>query len=364
MGDNLIIGLTGKNAAGKGAVSEVLEEKGFKYYSLSDVIREEADKRGLEHSRENLIRLGNELRENGGESVLADLTAEKIKKISKDREERKVVVDSIRHPAEVERLREEKDFVLVGVTAPVEERFKRAMSRGRNEDCDSLEGFKALEEKEESSDSEKQQLSRTFEMRDKTIKNDGTLKELKKRINRKLLEEDNMSKNDDEEVKDDFERLPWDEYFFKIMEAVSMRASCDRGRMGAVLARDKRLLTTGYVGAPAGLPDCDEVGHMFKKKIHNNGDVSKHCVRTTHAELNAIIQAAKHGITTEEATLYCKMTPCLSCTKAIINAGIERVVCQKRYHSDKDSMKMLEQADIEIDIQDNTVEEYEGQRFE
>ena len=145
------------------------------------------------------------------------------------------------------------------------------------------------------------------------------------------------------------------------MRAVSKRATCDRGRSGCVIVRDKRILTTGYVGAPSGLPHCDEAGHKMKSMTHEDGFVSHHCVRTSHAEENAIIQAARHGIILNGSTIYSKMTPCYTCAKMIINSGIKRVVCENDYHTSKDSKEIFKQAGIELHIVNNKTEEYSNQ---
>jgi len=156
-------------------------------------------------------------------------------------------------------------------------------------------------------------------------------------------------------------RPSWDEYFMEIARTVAKRATCDRGRSGCVIARDKQILVTGYVGSPKGLPHCDEVGHQIKSTIHEDGHQSQHCVRTAHAEQNAICQAAKLGIAIDGATLYCKMTPCSSCAKMIINVGIKHVVCEKRYHAGSDSEEMFKQVGIELDYFDESVEQYDKQ---
>ncbi|NJL44269.1 MAG: cell division protein DedD [Nitrosarchaeum sp.] len=156
-------------------------------------------------------------------------------------------------------------------------------------------------------------------------------------------------------------RPDWDEYFIGIMHSVALRATCDRGRSGCVIARDKRLLTSGYVGAPAGLPHCDEAGHLFKSTYNEKGEIKQHCVRTTHAEQNAIVQAARHGISIAGATLYCTMTPCLDCTKMIINAGITRVVAEWHYHAEAQSIQFFAQASIPIEWINTTTMQYERQ---
>ncbi len=158
-----------------------------------------------------------------------------------------------------------------------------------------------------------------------------------------------------------YKRPSWDEYFMEIARAVATRATCDRGRSGCVISRDKQILVTGYVGAPKGLPHCDEVGHQMKSTTHEDGHVTQHCVRTTHAEQNAIVQAAKLGVAIDAATLYCKMTPCTVCAKMIINAGIKRIVCEKRYHAGGESEDMFRQVGLELHYFDETVEQYKNQ---
>lgn len=136
------------------------------------------------------------------------------------------------------------------------------------------------------------------------------------------------------------------------------RGTCDRGRSGAVVARGNQLLSIGYVGAPAGLPHCDEVGHLMITKIIN-GKESQHCVRTTHAEINALLNASKNGVATDGATIYSKMEPCSDCANAIINAGIKRVVCAARYHAG--ASDRLRQAGIEVVILNDAVTAYPNQ---
>lgn len=143
-------------------------------------------------------------------------------------------------------------------------------------------------------------------------------------------------------------RPSWDEYFMKIVEIVGSRGSCDRGRSGCVISKDKRIIATGYAGSPVGLPHCDEVGHELHTVTNVDGSVSKHCIRTTHAEQNAICEAARMGISINEGTLYCKMTPCYVCAKMIINAGIKRVVCAQDYHAGERSKEVFKQANIEF----------------
>jgi len=147
----------------------------------------------------------------------------------------------------------------------------------------------------------------------------------------------------------------------QVADAISQRATCDRGRSGCVIARDRQLLVTGYVGSPAGLPHCDDVGHQLKKVVHEDGHTTQHCVRTVHAEQNAICQAAKLGVSINGATLYCRMTPCRTCAMLIINCGIVRVVCEKRYHAADESEKMFDQAGVVLEYVSREILEYSGQ---
>ncbi len=155
-----------------------------------------------------------------------------------------------------------------------------------------------------------------------------------------------------------YKRPSWDEYFLKITEMVASRGSCDRGRTGCVITRDRRIVSTGYVGAPSGLPHCDEVGHEIHTVIHEDGTQSDHCIRTTHAEQNAICEAARMGIALEGGTLYCKMAPCYACAKMIINAGIKRVVCAKDYHASARSKDVFKEAGIEFSLISEEIDDY------
>lgn len=143
-------------------------------------------------------------------------------------------------------------------------------------------------------------------------------------------------------------RPSWDDYFLELANAASSRATCDHGKSGCVIVRDKQVLATGYVGSPAGLPHCDDVGHLMKKVIQENGEISEHCLRAVHAEQNAICQAAKRGISIEGATVYQRMTPCRTCVMLLINCGIKKVVCERKYQLAEESEQLLAEAGIEL----------------
>ncbi len=158
-----------------------------------------------------------------------------------------------------------------------------------------------------------------------------------------------------------YKRPSWDAYFMEIAHTVSKRATCDRGRSGCVIARDRQILVTGYVGSPIGLPHCDDAGHQMKKVLHEDGHTTMHCVRTVHAEQNAIAQAARLGISIAGATLYCRMTPCRVCAMLIINCGIKRVVCEKKYHAGTESERLFSDAAVAIEYFTEEILAYKDQ---
>lgn len=170
-----VIGLTGPNAAGKGLAAKYFIEKGFEYFSLSDIVREEAIKSGLTTSREHLIVTGNKLRDEFGYSVLAERTFQKLKG--------KSVVDSFRHPAEVEFMRRNATlFYLIGIDAPEKVRYERAMKRERK--GDSISSFEEFVKKEEieNMDGSSQQLNATLKLADEIVLNDGSKEEFNKKL--------------------------------------------------------------------------------------------------------------------------------------------------------------------------------------
>ena len=146
-----------------------------------------------------------------------------------------------------------------------------------------------------------------------------------------------------------YKRPSWDEYFLELVKVVGTRGTCDRGRSGALAVRENRVLCTGYVGAPQGAPHCDEVGHDLIE-VTKDGITTKHCQRTSHAELNLICQAARDGISLKGATIYCNMEPCYTCAKSLINTGIKRVVCWKRYHGAIMSRKVFKLAGVKLEV--------------
>lgn len=124
----------------------------------------------------------------------------------------------------------------------------------------------------------------------------------------------------------EYKRVGWDDYFMNIARVVATRGTCDRKHVGAVIVRDRVILSTGYNGSIRGLPHCDEVGHDM---------VDGHCVRTIHAETNALVQAARNGVAVDGAEIYVTASPCWECFKLLANAGIKKIVYGEFYREPK-----------------------------
>lgn len=134
------------------------------------------------------------------------------------------------------------------------------------------------------------------------------------------------------------QRAGWHDYFMNIAEQVATRSTCDRKHVGAVIVRDKTILSTGYNGSLRGAPHCDEIGHDMD---------GGHCVRTVHAEANAVAQAAKHGVMIEGSDIYVTASPCLTCFKLLANSGV-RAVYYKEFYRDERITEYARQANIEL----------------
>lgn len=143
-------------------------------------------------------------------------------------------------------------------------------------------------------------------------------------------------------------RPSWDEYFLEMAKLVSKRATCIRRQVGAVVVKDKRVLATGYNGAPSGLPHCLDIGCLRDKLKIPSGERHELC-RGLHAEQNALIQASLYGISLRESILYATNQPCIICAKMLINAGIKEIVISDGY-PDKMAMDFLKQAKIKIRV--------------
>lgn len=325
----MMIGLTGTNGAGKTVAAEHLQDRGFEYYSLSDEIRTELRAKGLQLTRENLIEAGNCLRADHGPAVLADRIKARL------RPDRNYVVDSIRNPHEVRSLQSTGGFYLLHLDAPREIRYKRVRKRGGPRTPASLDEFVAHEEREMTSpEPTHQQLRVCREMADEVLINVDTL--------------DKLRSNLDTHVKAwlmSEHRPDWDTYFMGIAQMVALRSNCMKRKVAAVIIKDRRIISTGYNGTPRGVKNCNEGGCPRCNSLAPSGTKLEECL-CSHAEENAIVQAAYHGIGLRDATIYSTFSPCLICTKMIINAGISEVAYDLDYPLNDTAEALLKEAAV------------------
>ena len=327
----MLIGLTGKNGSGKGEVAKFLQERGFEYRSLSDVVRAEAKKRRRPITRENLIVIGNDLRSKFGAGILAKRLLGSLEI------DQHYVIDSIRHPAEAKELRTCDGFVLVCVSAPPKVRFGRIKTRKRENDPTTLREFVRLERTEgKSRIGSDQQLNQTLKFADYTIQNAGTLAALHEGVTKLMMKIAKKKKRPD-----------WDEYFMGIAKVVSLRSNCVKRKVAAVIVKDKRVISTGYNGTPRGVKNCSEGGCPRCNSFTSSGTKLEECL-CSHGEENAITQSAYHGVNISGATIYTTFSPCLLCTKMIINSGIREVVYNQHYSLGGTALRLLKEAKIRV----------------
>jgi dCMP deaminase len=327
----MIIGLTGKNGAGKTAVLEYLRSRGFEAYSLSDEIREEIRIRGQQVTREILIDVGNELREKFGPGILAMRVLRNLES------NHNYVVDSIRNPSEVQVLKSRGDFTLLAVEADINIRFERSRHRDREGAAQTLQQFKEEETRELDSDNPaNQQLHATRQKADLVVTNDGTLEDLHRQLDKLLSPL--MSR---------FMRPSWDEYFMNIAKVVAMRGNCMKRKVAAIIVKDKRVVSTGYNGTPRGARNCNEGGCPRCNNMAESGTALDECL-CCHGEENAITQAAYHGTSLKGSTLYTTFAPCLLCTKMIINSGIAEVVYNQDYPLNERALALLKECGVAL----------------
>ena len=327
----MILGVAGPNGAGKGEVVAFLRARSFTALSLSDVIRDALREQGVEETRERMIDAGRRLRAAHGAAALAERLLPRLQP------DRHYVVDSIRHPAEVEALRRgAASFRLLWVDAEPALRFERLRARARPGDPDTLERLLELEGRERGSpDAAAQQLDAVAALADARLLNDGPLAELHAQLLRVLAE--SMG----------FERPGWDEYFLSIAQVVASRSNCVKRHVGAVIQRDRRIVSTGYNGTPRGVRNCNEGGCPRCNAFAESGTRLDECL-CSHGEENAIVQAAYHGVSLRDAALYTTFFPCLFCTKLIINAGIAEVVYNAAYALDDVAAGLLREAGVKV----------------
>lgn len=306
-----IIGLTGPNCAGKSLLSGYLVRiRGYIYCSLSDIVRGEAKKRGLDEKDRNvLIPLANEMRKNEGRGTLAERL---LNYLSDEKCENSYVVDSIMHPEEVLALMTKAKFNLVSIDAHLIDRYKRSTERNRDEKGLTLKEFAEQDKREFNSINEGQQIAFCMGISQYRILNTGSEKQLYKKM---------------EAVLRRLERPDWKQYMMMVAHAAKKRSTCDRLHAGAVIwnRHTKQIIATGYNGSPPGREHCDDIGHEMEEG---------HCIATIHGEENALLHVSDWN-ELKECIITTTGYPCYKkCYKKIIAAGIKEIHFDEAYRKD------------------------------
>ncbi|NIA01952.1 MAG: AAA family ATPase [Nitrospirae bacterium] len=327
--EKIIIGLTGSMGCGKGEIVKILEKEGFKYVTLSMMVREEARARGVGEEREKLMEVGNSMRAEHGAGVLAGRARKKIEESGYEF----WVVDGIRNPAEIEELRNGEDVYIVGLHAEKETLVNRVLGRGRDSDATERGEILRKIEREwgEGEGEDGQQVGKCMKMTDIVVENEGTLEELKEKFVNYY--------NSIRDKKMEYIRPTKDEYYLDLAKSVSRRGTCTKVEIGAVIIRDDQVVATGYCGAPRGTKSSQEHGFCLRKKLGIPSGHRYEMCRSVHAEQNAIINAARAGTSLLGGDMYIygkqwgegadaiDAFPCFICKKMLINCGFKRVAC-------------------------------------
>ncbi|VVB66609.1 tRNA-specific adenosine deaminase [Candidatus Gugararchaeum adminiculabundum] len=341
----LIIGLTGTLGAGKGTTAQFLMDNyGFVYHSCSDVLREELAKQGKQENVDTLSALGNEIRAKYGANELAKRLLKKIK----ESKEKFSIVDSLRSVGEIEEVKK-AGGIIFALDAPIELRYSRIQKRKRKGDDVSFEKFQEQEAKQLAGTGPKMNLRACMALADHTLTNEGKFEDLYSKIS-KIVNRLEVKKMGDTFKRKIRPRIGWDDYFMKIALLVAERSTCRRHHVGAVAVKEKRILTTGYNGAPANTKDCIELGCLRDELNIPSGTRHEAC-RAVHAEQNVIIQAGLHGVNVEGATVYCTHSPCILCAKILVNARIKKFVTCGSY-PDTAALELLKEAGVEFEKRD------------
>ena len=325
MSKQIILGLTGTMGSGKGTIHKCFEASGINYFlsSLSDIVREEARLRNVSSDREVLKKIGNELRSKYGEGILA----QKAKQLLEGKDYDLVIIDGIRMPGEVEELRKNSNFYLIGLDAQLETRFLRIKNRAREIEPNTQAEFEKLDYEDRGfiKDSNGQQTEKCLELSDFLIWNDEQFKDIKDSHLYKMVidayELFSGRKN---------RRPTVEEQFMMSAHLSTARSTCLRRRVGAVATRDNIVISTGYNGSSKGVPHCTKDSCLRINRKIPSGQQLDIC-RAVHAEGNIVAQAAYHGISLRGARLYITNLPCYTCSKLLTNAGIQDIIYELFY---------------------------------
>lgn len=329
----MIVGITGTNRAGKGNLVEALKLAGFKHYSAREFIKEKSTSK----SRDDLIAVANALRAKHGPAYIAETLFKRAKK-----HKGHAVIESLRNPGEIEALRTLGEFYLIGVNAPVKKRYARAVAQGTLTDKVTFEKFVTQEEAEmHSEDKFAQNISVCMENADYFFWSDYENPEVARQhfmFGKDAFLNLFPKKN---------RRVPsFNELFMRRALEISDRSKCLRRSVGAVISKEKTIISDGYNGPVRNAPHCQEVGCKRAQLNVPSGERQELC-RGAHAEANAIINAGRNDHNVVGATLHSTTYPCSFCARDIVNSGIEKVFYIGAY-ADELSEDLLREGEVKI----------------
>lgn len=313
----MIIGLTGKAASGKGEVAKFLVSRGFTRFCIGEEVKEEMRRQGVEFTTERRNAFLKKIHREHGPAYFAEKL---LRQLDPDKS---YVIDSIRHPAEVEILKKQ-NFHLISISAKAELRLKRLNDKSVG----------TLNNTLDSGDLWYDFIDKTDTYATVRVENNSTLFDLHEKMKEIILTLAKESK-----------RPSWDDYFMGIAQMVALRGNCMKRKVAAVVVKEQRIISTGYNGTPRGITNCSDGGCPRCNSLGESGVGLDECL-CSHAEENSIVQAAYHGISIKGSTLYTTLSPCLSCTKMIINAGIAEVVYSANYTIQETPLRLLKEAGI------------------
>jgi dCMP deaminase len=347
----MIIGITGTKRSGKSVLAKALEKKGFVYSSLSDRVREEAAKRGLQtYTIRDLQDIGNELRTRDGTGILAKRTLDVV--AGKEN----VVVEGIRNPGEVEVLRNAgQDFYLIAVDAPQRTRFQRMVEAAKPEDPADWEGFLEMDARDMGGGEvdSGQQVAKCMEKADYLFWKDYSTP---KDAEAEFLSGKKGFLNLFERFGEKKRRPSFDEVYMHEASTWSSRTTCLRRKTGAVITLRNAGVSQGYNGSPRGMENCNEIGECLRIREGIPSGQRLEMCNAVHAEANALLNALSSGSPVEGGTLYSTTYPCSLCAGLIINARIARIVYDNQY-TDPNGIRILEKAEARGVIK---VQRFEG----
>ncbi|MEM4230426.1 MAG: deaminase [Candidatus Pacearchaeota archaeon] len=330
----MIIGLTGTLGAGKSEVAKYAAQNGIFHLSVRSFLEEECKRRGIEPNRDNLVKVANEIRTREGSAYL-------VKELCKNCYENKIyIIESIRCPGEVEETKQ-RGGLIFAIDAYPEIRYDRIITRKSLTDRVSFEKFLEDEKREmHSTDPNEQNLSFCMENADYLILNNGTLEDLHEEVKKSVLSIDNNGK---------MKRRPsFEEMFMRQAFEWSLRSTCLRRQVGAVIVKNNTLISQGYNGPPRGVKHCEERGGCLRQLLNiPSGQQLEKCY-AKHAEANAILNAGRTGRSVVEAKLFCTHYPCSFCTGDIIQAGINEVIYLWGYDSGGMAKQQFDEVGVKV----------------